>query len=224
MFFALIAVSLVAPASTVNILFLGNSHTVSHNLPHMVKSLIESSGNRTTVHTKVHSTAFLSDLATSAALQDDLRAGKWDIVMMQGAKLSSSHKYQYDHSGAVSIAKLAQRNKVKPYLFAEWPRRGWDETAYILREYGKIATPSGATIIPVCSVWDAYLKSRPSAQLWAADGNHATLAGSYLAASTLAAWLSTPGQNPKYWVPKGLNQTVAEDIMRTAQAVRGKSR
>ncbi len=221
---ALIAASLIAPPRTLNILFLGNSHTGANNLTGMVKSLIESDGTQTTVQTKTHSTGFLEDLANSTALQQDLKSGKWHVVVMQGAKLSSSHKYDYDHSGAVQIAKLAKQNKVKPYLFAEWPRRGWNESAYIMREYREIADPSGAAIIPVCHAWDAFLKENPQAQLWASDGNHASLQGSYLAACTIAAWLATPEAKTPTWVPQGVSPNMATAFKRTAKETLGKLR
>lgn len=216
---ALLATTLLTPPRNLNILFLGNSHTGSNDLTGMVKSLIESDGTRTQVQFKVHGAGFLEDLAQSSALRKDLQSGDWDVVVMQGAKLSSSHKYEYDHSGAVQIAKFAKQNKVKAYLFAEWPRRGWNESTYIMKEYREISEPSGATIIPVCYAWDSFLKEQPKAQLWAGDGNHASLSGSYLAACTIAMWLGSKEAKTPTWVQRGVPSNLDLSIKAVSKAI-----
>jgi hypothetical protein len=53
-----------------------------------------------------------------------------------------------------------------------------------------MAKESGATIIPVGRVWDAYRSIDAKTELWGSDGNHAAMVGSYLSARTIAAVLS----------------------------------
>jgi len=216
MFCTLLATTLIAYPKTLNILFFGNSHTLVNDVPGMVKSLIESDGSGTRVVTKVMSTGFVEEMAKLPEVRQELQSKYWHALVMQGAKLSNSHKYKYDHSGAVQLAKLAKQNGIKAYLFAEWPRKGWDESEYIMKEYGEIAQPSGATIIPICNAWDALLKVSPNAPVWAGDGNHAQLPGSYLAARMVAAWVSA-GAEKSSWQPNGLDAGLASAIKRVTR-------
>jgi hypothetical protein len=223
MFCTLLVTALIAPPKTLNVLFLGNSHTMSNDVPGMVKALIESDGSSTRVATKVYSAGFVEELASSQPVRQEIQSKQWHAIVMQGAKLSSSHKYEYDHSGAVQLAKLAKQNGLQVYLFAEWPRRGWNESSYIMKEYGEIAQPSGATIIPICYAWDALIKEAPNAPVWAGDGNHAQLPGSYLAARMIASWLSEPAIKAP-WQPNGVDSRLASTIKRIAKQTAEKHR
>jgi hypothetical protein len=223
MIVALIAVSVVAPPKTLNILFLGNSHTASHNLPKMVESLLESSDPGLNVSTKHHAAGFVEELANSHALNLDIKSKQFHVLVMQGAKLSSSHKYDYDHSGAVKISKFARQNGLKTLLFAEWPRRGWNETPYIMKEYREIASPSGATIVPIPESWDVLLAKVPKADLWEQDGNHSNLNGAFFAACSIAAWIQpAPARIPK-WRPTGVESSLAAMMKAIVQQIRNRS-
>lgn len=178
------ALGTVAP-KVLAVLFLGNSHTSSYDVPGMVRALLLSDGTRREVKVESRSASFLEDFATMPSVTQLIRGRAWDAVVMQGAKLSSSHKYDYPHDGAVKIARMARDSGAKALLFAEWPRRGWNETEYILKEYREISTPSGATLMPVCRTWDKVRAARPNLELWSSDGNHANQAGAYVAACHL---------------------------------------
>ncbi|MBC8063213.1 MAG: hypothetical protein H7Y17_00160 [Chlorobia bacterium] len=214
---ALIATSLIAPARTLNILFLGNSHTSFNNLTGMVEGLIESDGSGRSVNVKTHSGAFLNDISQNPQVRQDIQSGQWHVLVLQGAKLSNSHKYQYDHSGGAELAKLAKKHKMDALLFAEWPRRGWNETGYILDQYKMISKPSGASIVPICVAWDAVLKQRPNDVFWASDGNHAAPAGSFVAAATIAAWLAEPKSKTSTYTPQGIDSKLSAVIKTVAK-------
>ena len=217
----MLTIALVAylTGAPLNILFLGNSHTAANDLPAMVENLIERRSVNVQVRTKSYSSGFLEELANIQELKRDIQSKKWHTIVMQGAKLSSSHKYEYDHSGAVQIAKLAIKNGLRTWLFAEWPRKGWNETAYILKEYQEIAGPSGAKIVPVGRVWDRLLADRPNLELWSADGNHASLLGSYVAACSIAAYIYPPQNSAKAWHPSGIDPNTANNVDRTIRNV-----
>ena len=167
------------------VLFLGNSHTTTNDVPGLVKSSLKSAGME--CETKTIFGAHLDDLEDRAdvieALQQD-----WTHVVFQGAMISSSHKYEYPQDKAIALAKRAKDAKV--LYFAEWPRKGWDESDYIYDHYAIIRKQAGGEIVPICHAWDAVLKSEPSLALWTADGNHAELPGSFLAANTIAYWIA----------------------------------
>ncbi len=213
---SLVVMALSAQAATVRILFLGNSHTSYNNIAGTVKSMIESdgTGNRAYVETRIG--AFLEDLATNQQVLNTIKNGKWNYVIFQGAKLSSSHQYNYSQDGAIAMAKLAIASGAKAMLYAEWPRRGWNETNYILGVYNKIAAASGASIIPVCRSWDIALAKYPKVNLWMSDGNHANALGGYLASASLYLWLAGDKATPRY-VPAGVNGTSASQLFAIAR-------
>ncbi|HLO97359.1 MAG TPA: hypothetical protein VK171_02085 [Fimbriimonas sp.] len=189
-----------------SILFVGNSHTQANDLPLMVKKMF----GTTPLTYKVVGGSFLNDIAKGGGATRELKAGKYDAVVLQGAMLSSSHKYKYSQAGAIELANLAKSLGTKPFLFAEWSRRGWKETEYILGIYGEISKETGATIIPVCKSFDRHLAQHPNAAMWAPDGNHASEQGSYLAALTIYRKLG--GREAPAWKPQKLSQADADAL------------
>lgn len=214
-----VLVAMLAPPANLNILFLGNSHTTFNDVPAMVRQLIQSDGSGRQVATKLHGAAFVEELAKSADLRRDIQSGNYNVMVMQGAKLSSSHRYEYDHSGAIEIANLAKRYRIDVWLFAEWPRRGWKETDYILKEYREIADPSGARIIPTCKAFDRLLAGGFKQELWQGDGNHATLLGSFVAACTIAAHIAPNAPKSPSWRPSSVDVRTADQIKRIAREI-----
>jgi hypothetical protein len=218
----LMAAAIAAQPKTLNVLFLGNSHTYLNDVPQMVKALIESDGSGTRVAVRMHSAGFVEDF-WGTAVMDDIKSRRWNTVIMQGAKLSSSHKYKYDHTGAVNIANLAKKYGAKVYFFPEWPRRGWDESAWIMNEYKGIGKPIGVPVIPVSYTWDVLLKEQPKLDLWEGDGNHASLPGSFFASCTIAAYLSPNGKTPS-WRPPRVDAKLAATMNRIAKQMVAKHR
>lgn len=201
-------------ASKLSILFLGNSHTAVNDVPAMVKSLIESDGSKRQVVLGTITGTNLEQLGNNSQAIQAISSGKWDVVILQGAALSSSHKYVYSQAGAIKLAKLAKASKARVLLYAEWPRKGWDETDYILGIYSQIAKASGAEIVPVCSAWDAALKLRSDLELWAGDGNHSSPLGGFLAGLTIADFLGAGESN---WMPFKIDPPVARLLRQSAR-------
>jgi hypothetical protein len=99
-------------------------------------------------------------------------------------------------------------------LYAEWPRRGWDESAYIMQHYEMISQPSGAEIASIPYVADQAIAAK--LDIWSGDGNHANLLGSYLAACTLYYWIAKPKSLVPTWAPRGLRRADAQAVLRFA--------
>lgn len=201
-------------ASKLSILFLGNSHTAVNNVPWMVEALLESDASKRSVTVEMITGGALEDLSGRQDVLKAVSSGRWDVIVLQGAALSSSHKYVYSQAGAIKLAKLAKASKARVLLYAEWPRKGWDETDYILGIYSQIAKASGAEIVPVCSAWDAALKVRNDLELWAGDGNHSSPLGGFLAGLTIADFLGAGESN---WMPFKIDPPVARLLRQSAR-------
>lgn len=161
--------------------------------------------------------SFLNDIWGNQSARIRIRDGKWTYVVMQGAKLSSSHKYKYDQSGCINLAKLAESSGSKVLWYAEWPRRHWNETNWIINSYQEIARASAGTIAPVPQTWDKFRTAFPTVEMWQPDGNHALLPGSYLAALVLAKQVDSDALSGRLWYPNGLSEKVALDIWSIAK-------
>lgn len=214
---ALLALVAIQPAAEVRILFLGNSHTSYNNLPSMVESLLESDGSGRKVQVESRMAGFLEDYWKIDEVKRQLASKKWNIAVLQGAKISSSHKYNYNHDGAVEIAKLAKRSGTRPMFFAEWPRKNWKETDYILGIYNQIAKDAGgAEVVKVPVAWDMALAKDPKLSLWTSDGNHALGPGSFLAALTIYFAIAGDERTPT-WRPERIDAKTADLFVRCAR-------
>lgn len=183
---------LAMTAVPLNVLFLGNSHTQYNNVPELVRSIAASAGQDLRVEMRIG--AFLEDVAGRNDVRSLVRSGKVHVLVMQAAKVSSSHRYVYSQAQGIALAKEARDAGIRVVLFSEWPRQGVDETAFIENVYRGIARESGAEIAPVGRVWDKVLRQAPKLQLWS-DGNHATPKGSFLAAQVLYRWITKDGKS-----------------------------
>ena len=149
------------------------------------------------------------------------------MVVLQGAKVSSSHRYNYDNGGAIDLAKLAHRAGSRALFFVEWPRQGWDESDYQMGIYQGISKSApGSELVPVCYAWDSILKRQPGLDLWQPDGDDASLLGSFLASYVFYYYLAGSERIPT-WIPPGIPaasigtiRSAAKDAVRKAPANR----
>lgn len=194
---------------TPKILFIGNSHTYVNNVPQSVQMLLASDGSHRKPTVKMVSVTLLED--SGAEVESAIRSDNWDVVVLQGAKVSSSHQYRYRQDRAIACANLALSLKAKVFLCAEWPRRGWDESEYQLGVYREIqAAAKGSTIIPICEVWDASRAKLGGIDLWAGDGNHANPKGSFLSACSIYRYIVHSADAKPTWRPSAVTQREAD--------------
>ncbi|MEI7984118.1 MAG: hypothetical protein WCI55_00700 [Armatimonadota bacterium] len=140
-----------------------------------------------------------------------IKSEKWDVVVLQGAHVSSSHKYRYSQAKGIALANLALGRKARVLLCAEWPRRGWDETQYQLGVYREIqADAKGSVIVPICEIWDASRAKLSGIDLWQGDGNHANLKGSFLSACAIYRYLTGDLNDCPNWRLAGVSQKESE--------------
>ncbi len=200
--------------ATYKILFLGNSHTAYNDLTGQVASLLRSNGSK--VEFSMMTGGHLDDLEKQASVRSAIDGGKWTHVVLQGAMISSSHKYEYSQAAGISLAARAKRAGAKALLFAEWPRKGWAESDYIFKHYEIIQKAAGGDVLPVCYAWDEAVKTYPKLELWNPDGNHSNATGAHSAACTIAYWIAGPDSSLKY-VPSGVDPKTASLLMQTAK-------
>jgi len=206
---ALVALSLLAAQ---RILFVGNRHTSNGGEPELVRSLLANAVPAVQVTVRVAGVSLLNDVTGSSSIQRDISSGKWDVVVLQGAKISSSHKYTYTQEGAINAGKWAREAGSRVLFFAEWPRKGWDETDYILGVYKGIAAKvPGSEIIEIGRTWDALLKDFPKLDLWSGDGNHSSALGAYVASCCIARAVAP--KSVLSWHPVQIDPQTAQHVL-----------
>lgn len=174
-----------------HLLFLGNSHTQRHDVPGTIAAMLRASRPQVRARVAVApGLLHLDERATDPATQRLLRSRRWDVVVLQAQNYSLSGITDYPNDGSVSLVRSARERGALPILFAEWPRRGIDETQIILATYRAIARREPACLPPVPETFDRAATRDPRLRLLAGDGNHASAAGAFLASLVLYATIS----------------------------------
>lgn len=179
----------------INLLFMGNSHTAANNLPAMVAAMLRAGRpGKSVVAVEAPGWMFLEERVNDAASRQLLASRNWQAVILQAQKYSSSGLFNYSTAEAEELVRLSKRQGAIPLMFPEWPRRGIAETQRIFELHQSIARKDGACLPPIPQAWDLALIREPGINLYAADGNHAAAAGSFLTA--LVIYNTLTNQSP----------------------------
>lgn len=172
------------------ILFIGNSHTLGHDLDGLVADLIRFRRPNSKAATESIMVGFLEQAETTPATVKRLTKVKWDKVVLQAQKISASARTEYSTAEGIAFARRAIKSGAKVHFFAEWGIQGDAKNAdHTDGVYRKMATEAEAALIPVTRVWTRVLAESPDLALYSEDGNHQSRLGASLTALTIAAFL-----------------------------------
>jgi hypothetical protein len=172
----------------VALLFMGNSHTAVNDVPGMVTTMVRAAlPTKSVASMTAPGIMFLDERVQDGATLQLLRGRRWNVVVLQAQRSSSSWTVDYPITGAVSLVRMAREAGAVPILFPEWPRRDVIESQLLYNLYVSIAREGAACVAPIPQAFDLAIARHPSLVLHAADGNHSAPAGAFLAALILAA-------------------------------------
>jgi hypothetical protein len=173
--------------SNYEILFIGNSHSSSNNLPQLLTTLIEHSSPGTSAHASLApGWSFLNERLEDGSTQQVLQGHTWTHVILQAQKYSSSGRYHYPTDAAEEWIRRIKKLNAMPVMFPEWPRRGnLEEGQRVHLLHLQIAGREPACVAPVGLAWNEARARLGSLNLYAADGNHSNLNGALLSAFVL---------------------------------------
>ncbi|SRR5258706_9837573 len=189
----------IAAAADVDLLFMGNSHTLVNDVPGTVTALVRAARpGKSVADVVAPGSMFLDERVSDPASLQLLREKRWSFVVLQAQRYSSSGLFDYSIDEAVSLVRMARTAGAVPILFPEWPRRGIFETQRIYDLHVSIARIAPACVAPIGQAWDLSLSRYPALVLHDADGNHSAPAGAYLAALIIATTMTgfPPDQTP----------------------------
>ena len=188
-------------ARPLRVLFVGNSLTESNNLPEMIAKLARAAGEeRNFEYRKIIFGGFgLSEhiAANRAALE--LRSGTWDAVVLQeqGQRPGwrSSDREAKFFAPARQLDSMIRAAGSKTVFYMTFARTEGDYINFnqdtyeamqkrLIDGYETIAKELKVDVAPVGKVWFAAWRRYPEMHLWAPDGMHPSVAGTYLAACT----------------------------------------
>ena len=179
------------PASY-NLLFMGNSHSSSHNLPELVAKLLKAGVPGASVNTTLASGYhFLDERLKHQASTKLFNEGNWSHVILQAQKYSTTGRYFYPTDAAEEWIRRTKAKNAQAVMFPEWPRRGNKEEGQRIHQlHQSIAKAEPACVAPIGLAWENAMQRNPRLKLHASDGNHAAYDGAFLTALVLYGTIS----------------------------------
>jgi hypothetical protein len=208
-----------APPSPTRILFVGNSLTFwNDGLWIHLERLAGRADPPVALSTgqSVFPGAFFKSLWDRPEPRAAIRTGRWDVVILQ-EDLPETRVEDFRAYAPRFVTEVRQAGG-RPVLLMAWAyaRLGWINLEEIARVHRQVGTELGVDVAPVGLAWDRVALRRPSLNLYAADREHPSLHGTYLATSVVYA--TTFGKDPSTlaYVPAGLRTDDAAFLRRVA--------
>lgn len=172
------------------ILFIGNSLTYSHRLPHMLRALAEGAGEARPVVEEVALPDFsLEDHWNDGRAARAIRGGCWDYVVLQQGPSSLPDSRALLVEYAARFDAIVREQGGRSALFSVWPahsRRGDFDRA--IESYALAAAEVNGVMLPAATAWLEAWERDPELELYQ-DDLHPTRTGTYLAALVIASRL-----------------------------------
>jgi hypothetical protein len=180
---AIIAQGAAPRAAPIRVLFIGNSLTVTNDVPATVEALAKANGERIVTKTIAYPNFSLEDHWSQGHSRRVIAEGGWSfIVLQQGpSALPESRVLLVDF--AKRFAKEAKRVKARTALFMVWP--AWSHSGDfdgVKLSYEAAAREAGAVFLPAGDAWRLAWKQDANLKFYGPDGFHPSQLGSYLAA------------------------------------------
>lgn len=166
------------------LLFIGNSHTYVNSVPAIVRTLLEETGTRTHVTMLAQGGKTLAFHAEKKDTLFNIRHGEYDVMIAQD-RASVFDKTLF-FEGAAALKKQADAVGTATLLYMPWALR--DNRALqgeMTDAYLGFARENGVPVAAAGETFGRLLQHYPAELLYHPDGNHATFAGSYVAALTI---------------------------------------
>ena len=173
------------------VLFIGNSYTYFHDMPHTFARMCEQlTGQTPEVTMLAYSNRSLAwHREEYFSLRFALLYGQYDYCILQ----QQAHPFpdeELTRRSVLRILSLCRSADVKPVLLMTWAEQPYPEHFYPMQKlYTALSAETGAMLAPIGALFDELQRTHPEIELYWHDGEHASVYGDYLIAATLAAML-----------------------------------
>lgn len=182
------------------ILFVGNSHTYTNDLPSIFRQVAEAMGHGSDVQELTEGSYTLTQFADTAdelgsVLNQKLTEETWDFVVLQE---NTNDAFSFPEENMFPAAQILDE-KIKgaggqTAVLMTWsPKDGAsifsleDVQAILAQNTIQVSNQLNSLLIPGGIAFMRCLEQYPEIELWGEDGMHPSVAGSYLAACTAYA-------------------------------------
>jgi hypothetical protein len=191
----------------IRVLFVGNSFTYENSMPLLVHDLAAADPKTRPIFSVEYAKGgwLLQQAAQDQGLAKLLREITWDdVVLQEQSQLLSFPLPQWRRETFPYAHSLDERIRfggARTLLFMTWgyklgDRRNEPHDTYLTMQerltsgYANLGAGLGAGVVPVGLAWSQALRRNPTLPLWADDGRHPSLQGSYLTACVFYAYLT----------------------------------
>jgi hypothetical protein len=214
-----------------SILIVGNSRTYYNSMPAMLRKIADSAGSPTKFQIETNAKpGFTFEMHWADARARRLLGAGWDDIILQGASgeqwNDETEKSFFIHGA--KLAEIARINGGRPRLIVNW---AYDPSEYegdaegyrdlhlarIKAAHARLASDENLARINVAGLWESVRALHPAVRL-TLDGNHPTIAGSYLYALAIYAHLSNGPVGGVTYVPDGLKPEDARALREAVDA------
>lgn len=236
LFIALSTLSIEAQVKKV--LFLGNSYTYYNNLPQQISAIAQSFGDSVYTDQNTPGGNTFSNHASNTSSINKINQDQWDFVVLQEQSQIPALPQSItgnDHSPphAITLNNLIKNNYscTETVFFMTWGRKNGDASfcgqyppvctyngmqQELRNSYLSMATTNAATVAPVGVAWKTMRDSFPSIDLYAGDGSHPSIYGSYLAACVFYTTIFQKTSVGTTHIPIGITANEALNIQTIA--------
>lgn len=166
------------------VLFIGNSHTFTHDVPSIINKLFIENNEKWEYKEMTVSGQTLKFHSTREDLLNEIKVGNYDIIILQ-ERASNFDQELFDEGFNPLYDHIINNTKSKILMYMIWSNESRPEIQKtILESYANASNKDRVSLASAGIVWDIIRHNHKDITLYM-DGNHATKTGAYLAASTL---------------------------------------
>ena len=170
---------------SLSILFIGNSHTYYNDLPLTVQRLAKEDGYDCRITMIAHGGWYLRQHVKEPEVKFNILHGNYDYVVLQEYAQPFVQEEEY-RTSANTLNKWIHRAGSKPVIYETWAVKSRPEDqAHMNEVHRRIAGEIDALLAPVGENWWTYQENHPEIEMFDADGEHASEAGSAFAAECI---------------------------------------
>jgi hypothetical protein len=177
------------------ILFIGNSLTYVNDLPLIVEALADSVPGLTPAQRLAPAMAAFPDYAledhwANGTAVRAIDQGKWSVVVLQQGSSALEESRVNLRQWTKKFDERIRAVGARPAMYAVWPfaSRQFDFDR-VNESYTLAATDVNGMLFPVGEAWRAAWRRDPDLQLYAPDGLHPSVRGSYIGALVITSML-----------------------------------
>jgi len=219
----------------IEVLFIGNSYTAGNDLAGLVQAMGEADPEAPELVIEaiaIGGETMAGHLSTASTITT-IEEGVWDFVVLQGQSVEPLFPNSGFTEAGIELAGVVKDAGATPLLFETWARKAGSELyeepwygatpeeaqAGLRAAYQEVADASGGAMAPVGDAWEIIWTEEPMIDLYAGDGSHAQLTGTYLAASVFFEAITQVSPVGNMGIPDGVDPETAMILQEAADEV-----